>query len=153
MQDGKVKNSRGGEDQQEGQKPDGQVHRLGIEKNVRFVGYLDRSRALPDCYAAANVFVFSSRTETQGLVLLEAMAAGIPVYAIAAMGTCDIVGPQQGAIAAAGEKTEFADGLARLLENRQKLAEMSLQARQFAASWSAPSRAVELAALYKSLIN
>jgi glycosyltransferase involved in cell wall biosynthesis len=130
-----------------------QADSLGIAKNVLFVGYLDRSRALPDCYAAANVFVFSSKTETQGLVLLEAMAAGIPVYAIAAMGTCDIVGPQQGSIAAAWEKTEFADGLTSLLENPQQLADMSLQARRFAASWSAPRRAFELASLYKSLIN
>ena len=47
-----------------------QVARLGLGDAVLFVGYLDRSSALPDCYAAAGVFVFASRTETQGLVLL-----------------------------------------------------------------------------------
>ena len=52
------------------------VRQLGLLDAVRFIGYLDRQQALPDCYAAADVFVFASRTETQGLVLLEAMAAG-----------------------------------------------------------------------------
>ena len=41
---------------------------LGVEASVQFIGYLDRKQALPDCYAAADVFVFASRTETQGLV-------------------------------------------------------------------------------------
>ncbi|HEX5125843.1 MAG TPA: glycosyltransferase, partial [Rhodocyclaceae bacterium] len=50
----------------------------GLEGNVRFLGYLDRHHELADCYRAADVFVFASRTETQGLVLLEAMALGKP---------------------------------------------------------------------------
>src|SRR6202161_178490 len=45
---------------------------LGIAPDVQFIGYLDRERGLADCYAAADVFVFASRTGTQGLVLLEA---------------------------------------------------------------------------------
>lgn len=124
---------------------------LGISNNVVFIGYLDRFSELPDCYAAADVFVFASKTETQGLVLLEAMAAGIPVYAFARMGTCDIVGPQRGAIAAPEDPDQFSAGLAHLLEDRGRLAQMSQEAKQFAASWSAPERARQLADLYRSL--
>src|SRR5688572_271719 len=51
---------------------------LGVAGSVRFIGYLDRRGDLPDCYAAGDVFVFASRTETQGLVLLEAMAQATP---------------------------------------------------------------------------
>ncbi len=43
------------------------VVRLGLERDVHFAGYLDRNTALLDCYAAANVFVFASRTETPGV--------------------------------------------------------------------------------------
>ena len=126
---------------------------LGIEASVRFVGYLDRAQALPDCYAAADAFVFASKTETQGLVLLEAMAAGLPVYALSAMGTIDIVGPQRGAVSASENVSEFADGLIQLLGDHVKLEHMSREAKQFAESWSAPERARQLANLYRSLVK
>ena len=47
------------------------VSRLGLENTVYFVGYLDRNSSLQHCYCAADAFIFASRTETQGLVLLE----------------------------------------------------------------------------------
>lgn len=129
------------------------VEKLGLDGNVRFVGYLDRETELPDCYAAADVFVFSSKTETQGLVLLEAMAAGIPVYAFAAMGTRDIVEPLKGAVVAPQESAAFAAGLVELLADPQRMAELSVQARKFADAWSAPERARQLADLYRSLVD
>jgi glycosyltransferase involved in cell wall biosynthesis len=129
-----------------------QVTELRIDHHVRFVGYLDRKQELPDCYAAASVFVFSSRTETQGLVLLEAMAAGLPVYAIAHLGTTSIVAPQRGAIAAPEEPESFGKGLASLVSNTTALARLAGEGREFAREWSAPERARELAALYRSLV-
>ena len=129
-----------------------QVAELRIDHHVRFVGYLDRKQELPDCYAAASTFVFASRTETQGLVLLEAMAAGLPVYAIAHLGTTSILAPQRGAIVAPEDPEGFGKGLATLVSNPQELTRMANEGRQFAKEWSAPERARELAALYRSLV-
>lgn len=56
-----------------------QVHALKLDDNVRFIGYMDRETELLDCYRAADIKIFASRTETQGLVLLEAMALGVPI--------------------------------------------------------------------------
>jgi len=123
----------------------------GLADHTRFVGYLDRSSDLPSCYAAADVFVFSSRTETQGLVLLEAMAAGVPVYAFAAMGTCDIIEPRRGALPAPQDAAEFAAGLTDLVGDAPLLASLGQEGRRFAAEWSAPQRAQQLADLYRSL--
>ena len=67
------------------------VAAAGLAESVCFVGYLDRATALLDCYRAADVFVFASPTETQGLVLLEAMAQGAPVVSTAVMGTIDVL--------------------------------------------------------------
>src|SRR5690606_13927547 len=56
---------------------------------VEFLGFLDRAAELPALYASAEAFVFSSLTETLGLVVLEAMASGLPVAAIPAGGVAD----------------------------------------------------------------
>lgn len=128
-----------------------QATALGLDANVRFLGYLDRRSELPACYAAADVFAFSSRTETQGLVLLEAMAAGLPVYAFSAMGTRDIIEPGRGAIAAPQHVDAFAAGLATLLADRTQLETLAAAGREFALTWSAPERARQLATLYRQL--
>jgi len=85
------------------------VERMGLQQAVRFVGYLDRDRGLLDCYAAATVFVFASRTETQGLVLREAMAQGAPVVSTAELGTRSILKPDCGAVIVSENETEFSD--------------------------------------------
>src|SRR5262245_55688288 len=56
---------------------------------VLFLGVLDRQRSLPRLYASADAFLFSSLTETLGLVVLEAMASGLPVIAVPAGGVAD----------------------------------------------------------------
>ncbi|HZV54384.1 MAG TPA: glycosyltransferase, partial [Rhodocyclaceae bacterium] len=109
-----------------------QVEALRLDNHVRFVGYLDRRQELPDCYAAATVFAFASRTETQGLVLLEAMAAGLPVYALPCMGTKSIVEPQHGAVAARDDPAAFGQGLAELAGNQLQLARLARDGRHFA---------------------
>lgn len=124
---------------------------LGIANDVFFLGYLDRQRELPLCYAAADLFVFSSLTETQGLVLLEAMAAGLPVLGIPAMGAADILSPQQGAVCAQHEVKGFGKLMAELLADPVRLAKLSADGREFAQTWGAPERARQLAHLYRQL--
>lgn len=59
---------------------------------AHFLG-VKTGEALADCYAGADCFVFPSRTDTFGIVLLEAMASGLPVAAYPVMGPIDAVGP------------------------------------------------------------
>ena len=128
-----------------------QAAALGIEDHVRFVGYLPRDGALRDCYAAANVFTFASHTETQGLVLLEAMAIGLPVLAIPALGAAEIIKPGRGTIAAAETPEGFAEQLVGLLNRPTRLLIMADEAIAFAREWNAASQGARLAALYRRL--
>lgn len=124
---------------------------LGLADAVRFVGYLDRARELPACYAAADVFVFASRTETQGLVLLEAMAAGLPVIALSAMGTSDILDPGRGCFSPPDDPVKFGTAIARFLGRRDAWADLGRDAAAYAAEWSDGAMAGRLAELYSTL--
>ncbi len=129
------------------------VRSLGIAPHVRFVGYLSRERELLDCYRAGDLFVFSSKTETQGLVLLEALALGVPVVSTAHMGTADIVNPQRGARVAPDDEGEFANIVVQLLEDAPRRAAMSAEARAYAATWSASAMVDRLAGLYSAILG
>jgi 1,2-diacylglycerol 3-alpha-glucosyltransferase len=128
-----------------------QAARLGLGDRVRFLGYFDRSGELQDCYSAADVFVFSSLTETQGLVLLEAMAQGVPVVAIPRMGTIDILGPGKGCRHAPNERRGFAQVVRDVLADRAALRALGVEAREYARSWASIIMARRLSALYASL--
>jgi glycosyltransferase involved in cell wall biosynthesis len=129
------------------------VRTLGLAQQVRFVGYLSRERELLDCYRAGDLFVFSSKTETQGLVLLESLALGVPVVSTAHMGTADIVNPQRGAHVAPDDEAEFANTVVRLLDDAPRRAAMSAEARAYAATWSATAMADRLAGLYSAVLG
>ncbi|GGF60205.1 GDP-mannose-dependent alpha-mannosyltransferase [Azorhizobium oxalatiphilum] len=64
---------------------------------VHFTGPLE-GEALAQVYASSHVFVFPSRTDTYGIVLLEALASGLPVAAYPVTGPLDVIGPEQGTI-------------------------------------------------------
>jgi glycosyltransferase involved in cell wall biosynthesis len=127
------------------------VERLGLRANVQFVGYLDRSTTLLDCYRAGHAFVFASRTETQGLVLLEALALGTPVISTAVMGTADVLKDAQGALVVEENEAAFAEAVIRVLHTPQLRSELAAKAPADAQSWSALAMAERLVKLYASL--
>jgi len=74
--------------------------RAALERRYPHAHFLGAryGEALADIYASADVFVFPSRTDTFGIVLLEAMASGLPVAAFPAPGPIDVVGPTAGVL-------------------------------------------------------
>ena len=72
--------------------------RAGLERRYPHTHFLGAryGEALADVYASADVFVFPSRTDTFGIVLVEAMASGLPVAAFPVAGPIDVVGPAAG---------------------------------------------------------
>ncbi len=128
-----------------------QVAHLGLEAQVHFAGYLERDSALLDCYAAADVFVFASRTETQGLVLLEAMAQGAPLVSTAELGTRSILVPGCGALIVPEQQEAFAAAVVRVLTEAGLREELAARGRAYARNWSSAAMARRLAELYGEL--
>lgn len=130
-----------------------QVKRSGLQQQVKFVGYLRRDGDLQACYKAADVFVFASRTETQGLVLIEAMACGTPVVSTAVLGTQDVIGAGQGGLVAPEEAAGFAAQVGCLLQDKALHAQKAQEALAYAASWSHTAQAEKLVAFYRQVMG
>jgi 1,2-diacylglycerol 3-alpha-glucosyltransferase len=130
-----------------------QVASMGLQGHVHFAGYLARDSELLDCYAAADVFVFASRTETQGLVLLEAMAQGAAVVSTAELGTRSVLLPASGALVVPEERAAFAAAVLRVLRDPQLRAGMAQAGRSYARSWSSAAMAQRLAQIYAQLCS
>ncbi len=129
-----------------------EAQRLGIAMSLRFVGNLDRERGLNDCYAAADAFVFASRTETQGLVLLEAMAQSRPVVSTACLGTRSVLVAGSGAFVVDENEGDFAAAVVHVLTVRDQALGMGEKGRAWAAQWSSAALADRMAQLYRGLL-
>jgi glycosyltransferase involved in cell wall biosynthesis len=130
-----------------------QAAKLKLDDNIRFLGYMDRDTELLNCYRAADIKVFASRTETQGLVLLEAMALGCPVVSTAIMGTRDVLKPGCGAAVVNEEPTEYADAVVRVLRDADLRARMGREGMDYVRAWSADALASRLVTLYGAVID
>ncbi len=128
------------------------ARQLGIASQVRFIGYLDRHRELPDCYAAGDAFVFASRTETQGLVLLEAMAQGTPVVSTAELGTRSILTEGCGAFVVPEDEEAFAAATVTALALSPEDPRRA-QLRAHAESWASLEMAGRLIGFYERVLS
>ncbi|MDZ8034113.1 glycosyltransferase family 1 protein [Nostoc sp. DedSLP04] len=133
-------------------------HREALQKhfagtNTYFVGYL-MGQELGSAFASADAFIFPSRTETLGLVLLEAMAAGCPVVAARSGGIPDIV--TDGVNGYLFEPTADIQGAlaatVRLLEQKQQRDIIRQNARQEAESWGWAAATKQLQDYYQKVI-
>ncbi|OAM52531.1 glycosyl transferase family 1 [Methylovorus sp. MM2] len=127
---------------------------LGLQDNIKFIGYLDRNTELNACYHAADVFVFSSKTETQGLVLLEAMAQGVPVVALAELGTKSILVEGEGALIAPENESVFADKVFSLFDDADKRRALGESARSYTMKrWTSRAQADRMVQFYARVLD
>jgi len=99
--------------------------RLGIRDCCHFPGFVDAASDLPGLYRIATVFTTASEIETQGLVLLEAMASGLPIVAVDATCIHEVVKNQvNGYLIPSVHYQSLADGLVAILQNPVKSQQM-----------------------------
>jgi 1,2-diacylglycerol 3-alpha-glucosyltransferase len=126
------------------------VEKLNLKQQVIFTGPVDYNE-IPHYAAAADLFVFPSKTDTQGLVLVEAMAAGTPVVAIEADSSREALS-HGGGVLVPDDIDLFASTIEQLLDDRDRLQGLSHQARKIAQQYDIPTAVNRLTEAYKAAL-
>ena len=125
---------------------------LGIAERVTFTGELSFSDVTV-YLKAADIFGFASTSETQGLVTMEAMAAGLPVVAVDASGTRDIVDNGEQGFLVSNDPDALADSMNRLLESPERMQSFRSHALEKAKSFDLKNCAGQLINVYEQAIQ
>lgn len=128
------------------------ANQLGLANRITFTGYVDKA-TLASWYKATDVFAFPSVTETQGLVVLEAMAMGKPVVAVNAMGVSDIIRENKGGFASGLHVEEFSSHVLRLLSDDTLRSRKAQEAKKQAEFYSATHMAENILNHYERLVD
>lgn len=131
--------------------------RAALVGRVLFTGSLPRVEAMAVLRGAA-VFAFASRTETQGLVLAEALSAGLPAVAIAGPGVADSIrdgtdGVIVAAEPAASRAERLGDAVGRLVNDDELRGRMAERAAADAGRFALDARIGEVEEIYRALIG
>jgi glycosyltransferase involved in cell wall biosynthesis len=120
---------------------------------VKFMGYL-QGETLSQAYASGDVFVFPSALETFGLVLVEAMAAGLPVVSSRVGGAREVIEEgRTGYTFAVNDIDGMTEGVRRIAVSRERIAAMGRAARAFAETQTWPAMMDEVIDHYQRLIE
>lgn len=126
------------------------ARQLGLEEDVLFTGTLPKEE-VARCYAGADLFVFASLTETQGLVVAEAKAAGLAVVAVEATGVREMVHHGEDGYLTGLNLEEFTARVAELLRDDARRTAMGRRGRALVQPYAAENTAARLAACYRRL--
>ncbi|RMG96042.1 MAG: glycosyltransferase family 4 protein [Chloroflexi bacterium] len=124
---------------------------LGIEKRVVWMGQVPFEE-MPVFLKAANIFCFASVTETQGMVTLEAMAAGLPVVAVRASGTADFITDGQEGFLTPNDSSALAEALKVLLTDNGRCQQFGQAAYAKAQQFTIYNQAQKMETVYQQAI-
>ncbi|MBB6062456.1 glycosyltransferase involved in cell wall biosynthesis [Thermosipho japonicus] len=131
------------------------VIEYSLQKNIIFAGAQPREKVI-DAYKQADLFIFASYTETQGLVILESMAAGTPVVALGKMGVYDLLNHENagGIMIRELNENDFAHEILRVLKNEELYNKLSKNAINFVKeNYSIEISVQKVLEVYKNLLN
>lgn len=126
------------------------TRKLGLEENVLFVGFVPRAK-MKELYHLAEVFMFASRVESQGMVVIESMMARTPVVAIGEMGTRELMDGDNGGFMVDADLDSFTAKVHALLSDQPLRRRKGEEAFAHAQMWTNDESARKMQVLYESL--
>ena len=128
------------------------IDELALSEKTRLIGWVEN---LPQFYRALNVFVSASHTESFGLAIVEAMAAGTPVVATRTEGAMMTIADQSsGLLVPIGDTAALAAAMETMLADQVKATAMALEAQQIAAvRYSLERMVAETVGLYQEVLE
>lgn len=127
------------------------INKLGLQNNVIFLNSID-NKVIANYYKASDLFLFSSKSETQGIVLLEAMAARVPVVAIEASGVIEVLRNGENGFMTQESTLEWSLRIQEILENETLFNNLKEGAYSTALRYGASHIAKEVEEIYKYLV-
>lgn len=128
------------------------VKKLGMAERINLIGTVPFDE-VPNYLKAADLFCFASVTETQGLVTLEAMAAGLPIVAVAATGTSDAVRDGEQGLLTPNDSAALTQALLRVLEDEALHHKLAKAAGHKASEFDLERQANRLVQVYEQAIE
>jgi glycosyltransferase involved in cell wall biosynthesis len=125
---------------------------LGVRENVIFAGMLSRED-VERVYSAADVFVFPSVTETQGIVLCEALTAGLPCVAVRAAGTPEVLEDGVDSLLTDNSVESFSKSVCRVVSDANLRTMLSQGALRNAEMFTTDAMAEHFERFYRSEID
>jgi glycosyltransferase involved in cell wall biosynthesis len=124
----------------------------GLAKNVFFPGLIPQDE-IADYYSAGDIFLHTSKSETQGMTINEAMSVGVPTVAIEATGAIDMIENGVNGILTDDSKNEFKKMVEKLIKNRILRVELGSAAREKSKKYDFKNQARRLEEIYIDLID
>ena len=128
------------------------VKELAVSERVFFTGKISRME-LVNAYGGADLFVFSSATETQGIVIAEAKAAGLPVVAVNAFGVSNMVSDGEDGYLLTMDRRAFIEQIMNLLKDEELRQCLAKRAVENAKQFSSRLCAQKLVQYYQELLH
>ena len=126
---------------------------IKITQNIEFMGMLDRKN-LPQLYRNASVFITASTMETLGLVVLEAMASGLPIVAVDKYALSWLIKhSENGFLVKPFDETTMSKYLVEILKNKILCKNMGIKSRKLAITYDVKKVVVKIEKIYKDLIS
>jgi len=127
------------------------IEDLGLQEHFTLVGAVPPDE-MATWYRLGDAFLFASKSETQGMVILEAMAAGLPVVAVRSSGIEDVVRHGYNGFKTPERQDKWGQAVKRLLEEDSLREELAKQALEFAEEFSVEQFATDVRTIYASTL-